>query len=377
MNVATIAYFGSEGAVPALQASEVSAELLLGNKAFRHAIPAIQALRIRLGQENDLTTDPEYFMALLAGEKKRPAAVLLRSPLGMVGCVLLYEHTLFGFGLGLFHGGDYVGESLVVGHASHRTQLVAIAARTLLERWRIHGVSLSMKATKEECVDLMGPESECRRFAGKTVQHNLPLERTYSSMLSSFGPRTRRSLAGKREHLEKNPGAHFLPDLSVEAAREAIEALRPVSEPTRSKRFFHARLALLERRSNFFSMALRHPNGTWLSLLMGWRIDGVTYIDIQLNHSHFKKESLSAVMRAFMIEHEIGRKQRALNFVGGSSLLLRRYCRPAEPYTDAFLRRSCLRGRLLAALAAWVRPGSVYERLEAPADEARPTEIGD
>ncbi len=376
MNVATTAYFGFESAVPALPASEVSAELLLGNTSIRHAIPAIQALRTRSGQEKDLTTDPEYFLSLLAGEQKRPAAVLLRSPSDLLGCVLLYEHTLCGFGLGLFHGGDYVGEGLVVGAAPHRTQLVGIAAQSLLERWRIHGVSLSMKGTKEECVARMGPESEHRSFAGKSVQHKLPLEPTYSGMLSSLGPRTRRSLAGKREHLEKDPGVTFLCDLSVEVAREAIEALRTVSEPTRSRPFFQARLALQLRRSNFFSMALRHPNGTWLSLLMGWRIDGVTYIDIQLNHSQFKKESLSAVMRAFMIEHEIGRQQRALNFVGGSSLLLRRYCRPPEPYTDAFLRRPCLRGRLLAALAAWVRPGSVYERLEAPADAARPTEIG-
>ena len=83
-------------------------------------------------------------------------------------------------------------------------------------------------------------------------------------------------------------------------------------------------------------MGLRFPDGTWLSILSGWRRNRVTYIDLQMNDMHFKKESLSAVMRAFMLEHEIARKQELIHFVGGTSVLLRRYCQPIEPCTDDF-----------------------------------------
>ncbi len=39
-----------------------------------------------------------------------------------------------------------------------------------------------------------------------------------------------------------------------------------------------------------------------------------------MNNMRFKKESLSAVMRAFMLEHEITARQERIHFVGGTSL---------------------------------------------------------
>ena len=84
-------------------------------------------------------------------------------------------------------------------------------------------------------------------------------------------------------------------------------------------------------------MGLQMPDGAWLSVLSGWRRNRVTYVDLQMNDKHYKKESISAVMRAFMLEHEIGLGQESINFVGGSSLLLRRYCEPIEPCTDIFI----------------------------------------
>jgi hypothetical protein len=53
-----------------------------------------------------------------------------------------------------------------------------------------------------------------------------------------------------------------------------------------------------------------------------------------------------------MLEHEIACKQELIHFVGGTSLLLRRYCQPIELCTDAFVWRPCLR----AALTNWVIP---------------------
>ena len=71
-------------------------------------------------------------------------------------------------------------------------------------------------------------------------------------------------------------------------------------------------------------MGMRLPDGTWLSLLSGWRRDRVTYVDLQMNNMHFKKESLSAVMRAFMLEHEIACKQELIHFVGRNLFAVRK-----------------------------------------------------
>jgi hypothetical protein len=86
-------------------------------------------------------------------------------------------------------------------------------------------------------------------------------------------------------------------------------------------------------------------------------------VDLQMNDMHYKKESLSAVMRAFLLEYEIELKQEMINFVAGSSLLLRRYCEPLEPLTDLFISKPCLQTQFFEMVARHVQSGSVYERL--------------
>ena len=103
-------------------------------------------------------------------------------------------------------------------------------------------------------------------------------------------------------------------------------------------------------------MGMRFPNGAWASILSGWRRKQVTYVDLQMNDQHFKKESLSAVMRAFMLEYEIACNQKLIDFIGGTSLLLRRYCRPNEPWTESFLWRPCLRATLSKAIVPRMKP---------------------
>jgi hypothetical protein len=352
-------------------------ELLIGNAALRRHLAEVLELRRRCGQEDDLTTEPEYFMAANTLANRRCSAVLIRRDRELEACVLFYEHTRLGVGIGLFRGGDYIGESLVVGREPLRATYVHLAIQALLKKWRIHGVSLTIKASTGRCIEIMGPASDFRRFLSSEVQHKLPLENTYEGMLASLGPRTRRSLAGKRQQLEKSANVKFLPELEPDNALEVMLELEPKSMPQRVTAFFHARHHLLRAKSDFFSMGLRLPDGPWLSLLSGWRCHGVTYVDLQMNDMHYKKESISAVMRAFMLENEIARKQRLINFVGGSSLLLRRYCEPLEPCTDFFVAKPGLRSDFFEMLARHVRSGSVYERLKCGSDSQLPVETVD
>jgi hypothetical protein len=348
--------------------------LLVGNGALRRHLAEILELRRRCGQEEDLTTEPEYFMAANTLANRRCSAVLIRRDRELEACVLFYEHTRLGIGIGLFRGGDYIGESLVVGKEQLRATYVHLATQALLKKWRIHGVSLTIKAPTDRCAEIMGPAGDFRRYRSSEVQHKLPLESTYESMLARLGPRTRRSLAGKRQQLEKSANVRFVPVLAPDKALEVMLELEGKSMPRRIPAFFHARYHLLRANSDFFSMGLQLPEGRWLSLLSGWRRHGVTYIDLQMNDMHHKKESLSAVMRAFMLENEIARKQQLINFVGGSSLLLRRYCEPLEPCTDFFVAKPGLRSDFFEMLARHVRSGSVYERLKCDAEAGTPSE---
>jgi hypothetical protein len=352
-------------------------ELLIGNGALRGHLAEILELRRRCGQEDDLTTEPEYFIAANTLGNRRCSAVLIRRDRELEACVLFYEHTRLGIGIGLFRGGDYIGESLVVAAPPLQATYVHLATQALLRKWRIHGVSLTIKASTERCIEIMGPASDFRRYRSSEVQHKLPLKSTYQEMLASLGPRTRRSLAGKRQQLERSAKVKFVPVIEPDKALEVMLELEPKSTPQRITAFFHARYHLLRAKTDFFSMGLQLPHGPWLSLLSGWRRHGVTYVDLQMNDMRYKKESISAVMRAFMLENEIARKQQLINFVAGSSLLLRRYCEPLEPCTDLFVAKPDLRSGFFEVLARRVKSGSVYERVKCGTGSQLPVETVD
>jgi hypothetical protein len=348
-----------------------AAHVLIGNRAIHSHLAEILELRRRCDQEDDLTTQPEYFFAAQTLPNRRCAAVLIRKDQELKACVLFYEHTRYGIGLGLFRGGDYVGESLVVAPEALHVPYVHLAAQALLKQWRIHGVSITMKAPVDRCTEIMGPASYFKRFIGSEVQHKLPLASTYEGILASMGPRTRRSLAGKRQQLEKSMNVQFIAALEPDQCLQAMLELHGKSTPQRVTEFYQARYRLLRGKSEFFSMGLRLTDGPWLSMVTGWRRNQVTYVDLQMNDMNYKKESLSAVMRAFLLEHEIDLRQELINFVAGSSLLLRRYCEPLEPCTDLFISKPGLRSQFFEMVASRVQSGSVYERLKA-GGEAKP-----
>ena len=368
--------FGIENATPDQQRAHPtfdvrtrSTELVFGERNLRAFIPAIHELRLRCGQQDELTTDPQYFIAAHT-QNRRVAAVLIRHNQELEACALFYEHYKFGIGLGIMRGGGYIGENVVTGPTAFRLQYMQLAAQVLLQHWRIHGVSISVRSPLDECLEVMGPKGRYRLFSERTIQYKLPLERTYTATLAAMGPRTRRSLAGKRQKLEKNANVAFLPSLEPAQALEAMLRLQKRSLAKRITTFYRARYRLLQESPDFFTMGMRLIDGTWLSVLSGWRRDRVTYIDLQMNDMHFKRESISAVMRAFMLEHEIAYKQQLIQFVGGTSLLLRRYCRPIEPCTDAFFWQPSLRATLTSMIIPRLKPHSFYTLVKTGTNES-------
>jgi hypothetical protein len=346
---------------------------MIGQRNLRALIPAILDLRLSCGQQDDFTTDPRYFIAAHT-QNRRVAAALIRHRQKLEACALFYEHSKCGIGLGIMRGGGYIGENFVIGPEAFRLHYAQLAAQTLLQHWRIHSVSISVRSPLEECLEVLGPEGEHRLFAQRTIQCKFPLESTYSATLAAMGPRTRRSLAGKRQKMEKNAHVVFLPSLEPAQALEAMLRLQKRSLAKRITAFYRARHRLLQQIPEFFSMGLRLPDGTWLSVLSGWRRNRITFIDLQMNDMYFKQESISAVMRAFMLEHEIARKQELINFVGGTSLLLRRYCQPIEPCTDTLFWRPCLLATLTHKVAPRIKPNSFYTLVRPdPSDEPRRT----
>jgi hypothetical protein len=338
-------------------------ELALGARKLRPWFPALRALRIRTGQADDYTTDPQYLIAAQTKTLRSAAAVLLHRNGELEACVLFSEYSRLGFGIGIYHGGNFAGDGLVVGPSQFRAHYVHLATQALLRHWRIYGVSLCVPAPAEQCLAILGPPGPHHLLAGRNVRRTLPLAQTYAAMLAAFGPRTRRSLATKRQQLQARENLQFQPSLHAEQAYAAMRQLRARMVLRRNTPSIHTRRQLLRDLPDFFAMGICLPNGTWLSLVSGWRRNGITYIDFQMNDRHHKKESLSAVMRAFLLEHEISLGQSAIHFVGGTSLLLRRYCPQLEPVTDILRWRPCLRATLARWVITHLMSATIHERI--------------
>ena len=209
-----------------LDGCERTTELVIGARRLRTFIPAVRELRLRCGQQDDFSTDLQYFIAANTQRNRRVAAVLIRRNQELEACVLFIEHCRLGIGLGLWRGGDTVGDGLVAGREEFRVQYVHLAAQALLKRWRVYGVSFAVRTSLAHCIEVMGPKSKYRMFSGGSIQRKLPLEKTYPAMLAGMGPRTRRSLAGKRKQLETQAHVVFLPSIEPAQALEAMLSLR-------------------------------------------------------------------------------------------------------------------------------------------------------
>jgi len=106
-------------------------ELIVGERNLRAFSPPILDLRLRCGQQDDLTTDPQYFIAANT-LNRRVAAVLIRRENELEACVFFFEHCKFGIGLGVMRGGGLIGENCVVGPEAFRLQYMQLAADALL-----------------------------------------------------------------------------------------------------------------------------------------------------------------------------------------------------------------------------------------------------
>ena len=329
-------------------AAQYSTDLLIGVEQILSIKQELEQLRLRCHQQDDVTTDIDYFLTSKDPQNRRPIVVIFRAESALVAAAFFHQVCFVGVGSGLACAGDPMGDGLLIAPAQERETFLRCAIEELVNvQKKFHTVRLRVKTSRPSLlVDFEAPGLR-NKFIERTVQHRLVLTETYEEMLASFGLRTRRSLRAKRRQLENNLRPDFFPGIAAEEAFEAMCFLRAKSSmPARSMWYFEGLRKMLHTREDAFAMGLRSKDGTWLSVLSGWRRNGTTYIDVQLNHSTYMRESLSAVMRAFLLEYEISVGQKYIVFVGGCSALLERYCSPREAFADLVVTRSSLSGWL-------------------------------
>ena len=76
----------------------------------------------------------------------------------------------------------------------------------------------------------------------------------------------------------------------------------------------------------FFS-GLRTRDGKWISIIGGWMKGANMFILLQLNDARYAKESVSIVLRGYVIEKAIDTSTRRMKFIAGCEGALKKYCR--------------------------------------------------
>lgn len=180
--------------------------------------------------------------------------------------------------------------------------------------------------------------------------------------MDRLGYKLRRNIRSYTRRAEASFGCRFVPDLDGEQRRDAVTQLRIEDVYTHPRQRALRQDAALSRVPGAFAMGVQDAQGTWLSYVSGWRLNGETRIVWQLNNARLQQASMSTVMRAYLLEYEIQRGSSAIVFMGGVSPIWSRACEPTI-CGDLIAVRSGVLGLVARRLATMVSPEGQISKL--------------
>jgi hypothetical protein len=337
---------------------------VITNKAeIEELRPRITDLLNQTGQAADVTLAPEYFleMNLL---RSAPIVVLIRQGEQIAAVLYGKERRVMGIiKTGVVECGDYYGDGAVIAQENFKATAVALGALKLLELSRIHAVRTSLKIMDQAEADSMtGQVGVKSMMLSQAVQNTLVLEDTFERFLNRLGSHTRRNLRVYRRRVEQE-GWRFIARLGPAEAAAAFRALqRREGRRTHSAHNVKCCQAALKKVPGSCYAGVCTATGEWVSLAGGWLRNDRYFMLLQLNDARYLRDSVSTVMRSFLIEDLIGSGVKTINFIGGSSELLRRFCIP-EPCAHYLIERRSVLSLAQVSVGAAVFRNSLVSRI--------------
>ena len=313
-------------------ASALRATTLRTAEDFDHISGPLAELRHCVGNGDDMHSDPEYVLA--CGDlTRRIFAVACWRGQQLVGVVFSFKHYTHGIATGYAVAGDYSGRGGMVARAEDAAEVASAAVDHLLR----HGVhSLQLRLSPAPPSEPVFGALRTRNFREQIPGDRLPLASTYEGFLAHIGKHTRRNIRAYTRRASA-AGITFDPHITAAEYSEAVHRLGRVSEfPIAERRL--ARDLRLVRRFDGCSFGLRDRSGTIVSVLCGFSVRNRFHILSQVNDASLHHLSLSLVLRGRTIRHLIEFGQREVQFIGGTSLALGRFCERLD-YSSWFIDR--------------------------------------
>lgn len=275
------------------------------------------------------TLSPQFFLSLIAQERSFPRVVVVRRSGAVIGLVYAKERKLAGFRTGLIRG-DASHGPIIACKPEEREAVWSSALSYLLMSKAVLGIRLAIPHTEyelyagERIVSSIGAVASHCEYSANAI---LPLTSSYEALLNQMGPDTRRNFRRYRRQFEMHGHAYVEPLTIPEFRAATLELIGKSSIPAEKERTERiAEMCLAADRQML--VGLRARSGEWLAVLGGWydRDQATAVLQMNRDQEH-RADSLSVVLRGYLIESLIRRGFQSIVFVGGVGEPLKRYCR--------------------------------------------------
>lgn len=271
---------------------------------------------------------PKFFLATIPREQCIPRVVVLRRAGEVIGIVYVRERKLAGIRTGMIFGDTRLGP-MIASRREDRETVWRTAVSHLLTRKTVLGVRLAIPLSEFELYageGIVSPIGAVASYRNEELSNALlPLASSYEAFLSQMGPRTRRNLRYYRRQFEKHGHAYIEP-LTIAEFRAAALELADESQAPAQRAAIEFRIQLCSTADRPMLAGLRASNGKWLAVQGGWYCHGQPTMYLQMNRDQeYPADSLSMVLRGYLIESLIRQGFSSLVFVHGVSEPLRHY----------------------------------------------------
>ena len=273
---------------------------------------------------------PRFFLASLLPGHCRPCVVVVSQGRRIAGVLYGGERTVAGIPTGIMLVDDTLG-TMVAARPEEAESVTRCALEVLLR----HKAALRFRVSPDRLAFLRAESVKANagmHFCREVHHGHLELPRTYDEFLAKVRRPTRHNLYRYRRRSEL-AGNEFCPDQSFTNFCAAAKRLSSKGSYPLAKQIFQQALAMIEASPSRLLIGLRQRGGDWISLAGGWYVGDRAFLALQLNNRACGRESLSLVLRSYLIEQLINQGIRELVFWNGTNPPLSLYTTPREEFT--------------------------------------------
>jgi Acetyltransferase (GNAT) domain len=329
-----------------------SATLLSSAAAIR-----LLADKAKLLLEQHRTWHPDFFLAAVSDKHWKPLAAAVIYNNRVAGIFYAKERLFCGCRTGIVYSDTTLGLN-VVSEPVHREHVLNVAVGLLLTSGRARALRLVVPRDgfNIQAVSRFASSVDMDTVSFQVANHRrLALPSSYDDFLNGLRARTRRNFRYYRRRFEAT-GGQYIRGVPLDTFRSAARRLSGKSTIRAEVDGIERALKMLSAIGDPALVGLQAADGEWLSVAGGWCENGRATLLFQMNNDReYHRDSLSQVLRSYLIEELISRGTRDIVFWAGTTAPLVRYAEriPALAlYVDSRSPAWRLLRRIVSSIAA-------------------------